>query len=212
MKTTNDDTNTRPYRQTARAAAAEATASRILDAFVGHLAHRWFDEITLEMVARDADVTVQTVIRRFGNKEGLLEAACRVIDAQFATRDAPPTTDLAGFITAAIAEYEAAGPLVLRLLAQEDRYAAIRALNNFGRAQHRQRMNRLFEPWLSPLEEPARTARLDALVVAADVYVWKLMRIDMKRSIADLHRQMHLMIAAALGIDPKSPLIFPDKE
>lgn len=209
MKTDTDHKPPRPYRQTARAAAAEATAGRILDAFMNHLAHRWFDEITLDTVARDADVTVQTVIRRFGSKEGLLEAACRAIDEQFATRDAPPTSDVDAFIDSAIAEYESAGPLVMRLLAQEDRYPAIRALNDFGRAAHRRRMSQLFAPWLTALDEPARTACLDALVVAADVYVWKLMRIDMKRSIPDLHSQMHLMIAAALGVDPTSPLVFP---
>jgi AcrR family transcriptional regulator len=65
---------TRPYRQTARAEAAEATARRIIRAFSDLLHSQWFDEVTLEEVARLGRVTVRTVIRRFGGKDGLLEA------------------------------------------------------------------------------------------------------------------------------------------
>src|SRR5215207_7199490 len=64
----------RVYRQSARALAAEATGERILDAFDSQFRKRWFDEIRLEGVAREAGVTIQTVIRRFGAKEGLLDA------------------------------------------------------------------------------------------------------------------------------------------
>ena len=44
----------RPYRQTARAAAAEATAQRIVDAFRVRLERLWFEDIRLEDVAQDA--------------------------------------------------------------------------------------------------------------------------------------------------------------
>src|SRR6266545_3349860 len=58
----------RRYTQGARAQAAEATALRIVDAFLTRLMKQWFDEITLDGVAEDAGVTVQTVVRRFGGK------------------------------------------------------------------------------------------------------------------------------------------------
>ena len=60
-------TATRHYAQRARAQATEATARRIVDAFLARLMAQWFDEITLDRVAEDAGVTVQTVVRRFGS-------------------------------------------------------------------------------------------------------------------------------------------------
>ena len=64
----------RPYRSSNRAQAAEQTAKKILEAFLSRLLEQWFDDITLKAVAEDAGVTVQTVIRKFGNKEQLIPA------------------------------------------------------------------------------------------------------------------------------------------
>ena len=36
---------------------------------------QWYDEITLDRVADEAGVTVQTIVRRFGGKAGLLDKA-----------------------------------------------------------------------------------------------------------------------------------------
>src|SRR3954454_24266743 len=63
----------RPYRMTARAAAAAATGERILDAAV-EVFYATAD-LPLDEVAARAGVTVQTVIRRFGGREGLFAAA-----------------------------------------------------------------------------------------------------------------------------------------
>ena len=62
----------RRYVQAARAEAAADTARRILEAFLARLMTQWFDQITLDRVADDAGVTVQTVVRRFGGKDGVV--------------------------------------------------------------------------------------------------------------------------------------------
>src|SRR4051812_32208223 len=67
-------TEIRPYRQVARAAATGATRRRIIDAFHQALQVRWLEEITLDSVAAAAGTPRQTVIRLFGGKEGLLSA------------------------------------------------------------------------------------------------------------------------------------------
>ena len=56
----------RTYRMTARADAAERTGERITDAMLRRFAELPYDRIRLEDVAAVAEVTVQTVIRRFG--------------------------------------------------------------------------------------------------------------------------------------------------
>ena len=72
-------TRTRAYRQQARAEAAEETARRIAHAFADCVRDRWFDEITLEEVATKAGVAVRTVVRRFGDKEGLVAGYVRYV-------------------------------------------------------------------------------------------------------------------------------------
>src|ERR671912_1789472 len=65
----------RPYRMRARAEAAAETGRRILEATIELHRERFFDQISLENIAERAGVTVRTVIRRFGNKQRLIEAA-----------------------------------------------------------------------------------------------------------------------------------------
>jgi AcrR family transcriptional regulator len=199
MKTASNHT-TRPYRQTARAAAAKATGERILDVFTSALQNSWFDAITLDEIAREAGVTVQTVIRRFGSKEGLLEAAQGRFGAEIRhRRDVPPgQADKA--VAAIIEDYETVGDLIMRVLAQEERNAPLRAVTDEGRAVHRAWVGAIFAPWLDRMDEPQRTEAHDALVVATDLYVWKLIRRDMARPKTALAALMRRMIAAALGL------------
>lgn len=188
----------RRYRQTARAVAAEATGERILDVFTSALQSSWFDEITLDEVARQSDVTVQTVIRRFGSKEGLLAAAQDRFGAEIRQRRTVPPGDAAKAVNAVIEDYEKVGDLIMRVLAQEEHYAPLRAVTDEGRAVHRDWVGANFAPWLDRLDEPERTAAHDALVVAMDLYVWKLIRRDMGRPKSALAALMKRMIAAAL--------------
>jgi AcrR family transcriptional regulator len=192
----------RPYRQTSRAAAAEATGGRILAAFRARLEQGWLEEIRLEDIARDAGVTVQTVIRRFGGKEGLLEVAAeRIGEAVELRRDVAPGQALPA-IAAVIRDYEASGDLIMRMLAQEDRHPAMRRITDVGRAGHRRWIGDVFAPWIERAPRERREAMHDALVVATDLYVWKLVRRDMGRGTDALVRLMLQMIAAALGVAP----------
>src|SRR3954471_7490365 len=110
----------RPYHMTARAAAAAATGRRILDA-AGAVFYEKAD-LPLDDVAARAGVTVQTVIRRFGGREGLFTAALaresgRVRDQ----RDTAPVGDLAAAVRVLVDHYEEYGDKVLTLLALEKR-------------------------------------------------------------------------------------------
>jgi hypothetical protein len=48
----------RPYRQTARASAAEATGERILESVLRRVQEQWFEEVTLDVIAQDAGFDV----------------------------------------------------------------------------------------------------------------------------------------------------------
>ena len=75
----------RAYRQSARATATAATRHRIVDGMVALAHERLTIEITLDDVARRAGVSVATVLRHFGSRDGLFDAAVRDTVAGFAS-------------------------------------------------------------------------------------------------------------------------------
>lgn len=189
----------RPYRQVARAKAAAATGRRIIDAFAICAGDRWFDEITLQEVAARAGVTVQSVIRRFGSKEGLIKAMIGefgpVIGAEFSSTPG----DIDAAVSRLFAAYERMGDGTIRNLAQEQRVSALQSLIDFGRKEHRRITAEQFAPWLEKLVGTERRDALDALVIATDVYTWKLLRRDMGRSVVDSKSAVKRLINAVLA-------------
>lgn len=188
----------RDYQQTTRAEAAEASTRRIIEAFLKRAETEWFDKIKLDDIAADAGVTVQTVVRKFGSKMGLLEVAHKHMGESVAVRRVVIPGDLDSAIDALTRDYEEAGPLVLRLLDQEQMHPVLKPTLEVGRQGHRDWLNETFAERLKTLTPARRQATLDALVVAADIYVWKLMRLDMGRSIPAYKQIVRQMILAAL--------------
>ena len=54
-----------------RAASAEATRRRIIDATIALSLERWWPEITMREIAAKAGVALQTVVNHFGSKDGV---------------------------------------------------------------------------------------------------------------------------------------------
>ena len=187
----------RQYAQVARAAAAEDTARRIIEAFLELLMSGWFDDITLDRVAAQAGVAVPTIVRRFGGKDGLLAAAVPVLSAQIAEQRGGATRDAAASVDRLIADYERTGDAVIRLLALAPRYPVVEQLTEFGRGQHRQWVSAAFTESLSTMRGGVRERAVDALVVATDVYTWKLLRRDLQRSLEDSAKTIKGLIIAA---------------
>lgn len=179
MKSAGPTAPRRGYTMRARAAAAERTGERIMDAAFELFGRRLYDEVTLGDVAAAAGVTTQTVIRRFGSKEGLIEAVGERVRGQVgAQRDQAPVGDVAGAVANLVEHYEQMGDGVLHLLAQEERVPAFRAATDMGRAMHHEWVARTFAPQLAGLRGAERRRRHAQLVAVTDVYVWKILRRD----------------------------------
>ncbi|GIE76661.1 hypothetical protein Aph02nite_26110 [Actinoplanes philippinensis] len=163
---------TRAYTQTGRAESAAATRQRIVAAAIAALGES--PEVTLADVAARAEVSVQTVLRRFGTRAALIAEAATALAAE---REVPPG-DPARAIRALYGQYEQRGDANLRLLAGEDADPHVRRLMDHGRARHRDWVERAFAPALGAHPAEEREALLDLLVVATDVYTWKLLRRD----------------------------------
>lgn len=172
----------------ARAASARRTAERILDATVEQFTLRPYDEVSLQDVADSAGVTVQTVLRRFGSKGQLVAAAsARALAQVRAERANAPSGDLDAALDNLAAHYEAWGDRVLRLLAQEDRVPEVRAVTEQGRRLHEEWARRVFGT-LGP------EIRLEALLAATDVLVWKVLRRDRGLDAASYRRALDHLV------------------
>ncbi len=166
----------RIYRQTARAAASEELRQLIATTFYRLLLSRWVDEITLDEVAASAGTTRQTVIRLFGGKEGLLGSIEAVASAKAQPRIAlPRNLSTKQALRALMEHYEIMGDVTVRLLAQEERHPALRPALERGRREHRAWVAKWFGNAMTGVE---RERQITRLVVATDVYTWKLLRRD----------------------------------
>lgn len=180
----------RAYTQTLRAQKSLETETRVLDEAERLFATELFDRVTLDAVARAAGVTIPTVQRRFGNKEGLFAAYGERMRARVrAQRGAPPTDDVAGAMRELISHYEAEGRLVWHLVRQELDVPFLKVATDEGRATHR--------AWVTTVFGKDRSrAEIDALVAVTDLFTWKLLRLDLGRPRADVERTMLAMARA----------------
>jgi AcrR family transcriptional regulator len=165
----------------ARARRSEETAERIQGVALEKFLSGPYEDVTLAEIAAGAGVTVPTLIAHFGRKEDLFVASCEVWGYRMIeSRDEAPVGDNAGAIRNLFDHYEEAGGFILHLLAEEDRFPAVREITDGGRKYHRLWVERVFEPSLGPLRGAAREQLLVPLIAAADVYTWKQLRRDMK--------------------------------
>lgn len=179
MKTRERTRDTRPYRMRARAEAAERRAQRVMDAAIELWRERWYDEITLEDIAERSGISLSTIMRRFGSKDGLVSAVIATDrTGSTAGRDRVATGDVDGAVRALVDDYERVGDAVIRNLALEQRVAAIGQAVKRGRAAQRAFIARVFAPWLPAEKGSAYDRRLAQFIVAGDVYTWKLFRRD----------------------------------
>ena len=173
----------RPYRMGARALAAEETGRRVIRAALEMFGEGPFEDITLDAVAGRAGVTLQSVLRKFGSKAGLIAAAAtQGAEQVMSQRDQAPVGDVHGAIANLFDHYEEWGDVALRTVAQEERYEEIAEIARNGRALHAAWVERVFEPELKRRRGNARAMRRAQLVAICDVTMWKLLRREMKWS------------------------------
>lgn len=192
----------RSYRMQARADAAAATRDRILASAWQRFAESAYDDVRVADIADDAGVTAQTVHNAFGTKDALFVAAwSSAIGPEGARRAEVPVGDIASAIRTLYDSYEREGDAVLRLLAQEDRIAAVRQMTDRGRTWHRRWVERTFAPILNGVNGAARKRRLLALVAATDLQMWKLLRRDMAVDRATAERTVTELVSGLQGRD-----------
>jgi AcrR family transcriptional regulator len=187
---------TRGYSMTARADSAAETGRRIVAAARALFLSLDYEDVTLKAIADRAGVTLQTVIRRYASKEGLVNAVAdewgpEIMRSRAVTRPA----DLDEAVHLLVTSYEEMGAMNWRMLRQEHRMPVLHERLVKARAFHKAWVEETFAPLL-PRRGRARELRVLQLFAATDLYAWKLLRIDLGLPIADVERLIRDTVAA----------------
>jgi len=188
---------TRPYTMTARARAVEETRARIIEACVSLHGEFPVTDIGLDDIAGRAGVSVQTVLRHFGSRSGLEQASFEHAQAAVADERRTPVGDAAAAVHVIVDHYERRGDQALLMLAQEDHQELMARITEQGKALHRAWVEEVFAPQLEAADNAEELA--DLLVVATDVYTWKLLRRDRRLGRDRTERRMRHLVDRLLA-------------
>jgi AcrR family transcriptional regulator len=183
----------------ARAQAMEETRRSILVAGLERARETMSVDVPLADIAGRAGVSVQTVLRHFGSKEGLYSELETFASSQVMAERSAAAGDVVAVVHALIGHYESTGDWALVMLAAERRDDRARQVTDRGRDLHRDWVRSAFAPQLSERLPRNRGQLTDLLVVATDVYAWKLLRRDRGLRPSAVERRICLMVQALLN-------------
>lgn len=189
-------TTTRKYTMGARATATERTRARVLQSVIELAQEKMALELTLDDVATRAGTSVQTVLRHFGSRDSLLDAAIAAGAEEVVEERRATPGDLEQGLHVIVDHYELRGDFMVRMLGQ-DSDERIRSFTEPGKLLHRRWVEDLFEPQLSA--RPDREELIDLLVVATDLYCWKLLRRDRGLDRATTQARMTALVRSILA-------------
>jgi AcrR family transcriptional regulator len=192
-----DMNTTRPYTMTTRARAVEETRLRIIAAGVSLHGERPVTEIGLDDIAGRAGVSVQTVLRHFGSRAGLDEASFEHAQRDVTEERRTPVGDVAAAVHVIVDHYERRGDQALLMLAQEGHQELMARITEQGKALHRAWVEEVFAPYLAEAVDAEELT--DLLVVATDVYAWKLLRRDRRLTRARTEERIRRLVDAVLA-------------
>jgi AcrR family transcriptional regulator len=190
-------TKSRSYEMSHRSRLAGATRLRVLEATIEQALAAPLVALTLPSVAERAKVSVQTVLRGFGSRDELIgEAIKHGKDLVLAERTIV-RGDIRASLAALVEHYEKRGDGVLLLLGQESWEPIAAAITIEGRAEHRRWVEDVFADALGKTDQRAELT--DLLVVATDVYAWKLLRRDRGLSAGQTLARVTALVALLIG-------------
>jgi AcrR family transcriptional regulator len=180
-----DNVMSRAYRQRARRASAARTRDAIVNAAVRLAGEKLLPSITLTDVAERSGVTVQTVLRRFGSREALIAEAVQSLMVEGVAQRPTASGDVADAVSTVVEQYEQFGETMLLLLGQERVDPQAAAITEHGR--------RLHDQWVRAAFASVDETKHRLLVIATDLYSWKLLRRDRRLSIRHTKEHMRML-------------------
>ncbi len=168
--------NTRPYRMSARSQSVQATGTRILDAALRLYAAHPIDEIRLESIAADADVSVPTIVRRYGGKAGVIVAlVTRELTQLVDRRTAHAGDPIEAIVTDLVEHYENYGLLILKVYSEAPLVEGLAEVAAKGRSYHVEWCRQTFSKRVRG-DSKTRSRRLAAAIAVCDATTWRILR------------------------------------
>src|SRR5262245_61161115 len=187
------------YRMKARAQDMVETRERIVLAMLKLGFEQAYEDITLASIAREAHVSHQTVLNHFDSKEGVTSAAAEIVAREtIAARNRAVPGDVTGAIHVLVGEYERIGDAGARWALASDRLSSLAPHLDKARAGHQAWLERVFGAAL-PSGGARRTRTIHSLHAATDVYVWKLLRRDMRLTRDETEAIIVTLVNGVLG-------------
>jgi AcrR family transcriptional regulator len=192
-----DTTVKRTYTMRSRAESVERTRQEIVSAAFALCEERVTFMISLADVAERAGVTMRTILRHFGSRDGLFQAVGDYARGLVAEERVAPVGDIDAAVRSVVDHYEKRGRHALRMIEEEGLDPNIADNVRYGRRFHRDWVRTAFGPQLADAKDP--DGLLDLLVVASDLYTWKLLRLDMGLSRRKTEQRITTMIRRLAG-------------
>jgi len=184
----------------ARATSALATRDRIIAAAVELFMQRPYDEVSLQVVADRAGVSLPTVMRKFRSKDALLLACADAAGAQ--ERDARVVVpgDVRDIARVLGARYEHIIPEWRRIQAVEDRFPAVARSVTVVRQQHLSWLETAFAPLLPPTNDRRlHNRRLAMLFGITEIYLWWTWRTHLHLSAKQAEQTMAELLESTVA-------------
>jgi AcrR family transcriptional regulator len=190
---------TRQYTMSARADGVASTRQRIIDGAKALLLEQHYEDVTLAGIAAAAGLSHQTVLNHFESKEGVARAVAAVLAEETTTARATAVPgDVTGAVHVLVGDYERIGDANVRWAATSERLGDLAEVLDGARATHQAWLEGLFGDQL-PTEHRARRRAVNALHAATDVYVWKLLRRDLRLTRNETEKTMADLVAGVLN-------------
>ncbi len=176
------DVSDEPTVKMTRAELNAATRHRIVSAAHQLLLEQPQEDVTLVGIAAAARVSHQTVLNHFESKDGVILAVLDALQRQTATmlsRTHPG--DVKAAIKALVGAYERVGDILVSLLSSTQHSKEGWQATVGERDYHENWLAEMFADWL-PAATTARRRMIAGLSAATNVYAWKVVRRDLRRS------------------------------
>ena len=171
------------YDNSKRLIDAENTKIEIIKAFGTLWSSYSIKDITLEMVAKEAGVTTKTILRKFESKGGLTNESLSYLAAEIESeRTLTRVGGIDDVLKALLSNYEKMGEAAIRTINLESELEIARQIGAKGRAVHRDWCKRMFASYLPDVRSIDYEIQLTSFIAATEIYLWKLMRKDLKLS------------------------------
>ena len=185
----------RRYDNASRAAGAQQTRERIMQAALECFYEHSYEAVTFARVAERAGVSPQTVVLHFKTKENLVSETARWWSPREEGLRETATADPVEAAEKIVARYEATGTAVMHVLAIEDSVPGVAPILERGRTSHREWVERTFGKLIAR-SGAVRERQIMQLVVAYDIYTWSVLRRVL--SVADTVKAMGELARAVL--------------